>query len=152
MCVLRYQHHYHMASGIHGAVVKAQFKEHWDEEQRHVNEVSERIRQLGGKPGFSPGGLTKAHSEYAEGQSLVDMIKEDLIAERIVIQTYGEMICYFGQKDPTTRRMIESILADEEEHADDLSDLLYHIDPSTGKSIGEAPEAVIDERTRRDGH
>lgn len=151
VCVLRYQHHYHMASGIHGAVVKAEFKHHWLEEQRHVDEVSERIHQLGGKPDFSPAGLTKAHTEYAEGQSLVDMIREDLIAERIVIQTYSEMIHYFGEKDPTTRRMLEGILSDEEEHADDLADLLYRIDPSTGKSMGEAPEALIDEVAHPDG-
>ena len=151
VCVLRYQHHYYMASGLHGSIAKAEFKEHWDEEQDHVNQVAERIRQLGGKPDFNPAGLTKAHSEYQEGQSLIDMIREDLIAERIVIQTYSEMIRHFGDKDPTTRRMIEGILADEEEHADDLSDLLYRIDPSTGKSTGEAPEAELDEVGARDG-
>jgi bacterioferritin len=143
VCVLRYQHHYHMASGIHGQAVKAEFKEHWDEEQRHVNEVSERIRQLGGKPDFNPAGLTKSHSQYVEGQSLVDMIKEDLIAERIVIQTYGEMIRHFADKDSTTRRMLEGILADEEEHADDLADLLYRINPSTGDTVGESRDTEV---------
>ena len=151
VCVLRYQHHYYMASGLHGNTAKAEFKEHWAEEQEHVNMVAERIRQLGGKPDFNPAGLTKAHSEYQEGEDLIAMIKEDLVAERIVIQTYSEMIRYFGEKDPTTRRMLEHILGEEEEHADDLSDLLFNIDPSTGKTVGEAPEARLDEIGRRDG-
>ena len=134
VCILRYQHHYYMASGIHGAAVKAQMKEHWNEEQRHADILAERIRQLGGKPDFSPKGLTKSHSEYAEGHSLADMVREDLVAERIVVQTYAEIIRYLADKDPTSRTLMEEILRNEEEHADDLADLLFAIDPSTGKT------------------
>jgi bacterioferritin len=140
VCILRYQHHYYMASGMHGAAVRDEMKEHWDEEQRHADLIAQRIRQLGGKPDFSPSGLTKSHSEYNEGHNLADMVREDLVAERIVVQTYAEMIRFLGEKDPTTRRMMEEILTNEEEHADDLADLLFAIDPSTGKHDGSAAE------------
>ena len=123
-----------MASGIHGAIAKAEFKEHWAEEQRHADMIAERIRQLGGKPDFSPASLAKSHSEYVEGHNLVDMIKEDLVAERIVIQSYSEMIRFFGDRDSTTKVMLEQILKNEEEHADDLADLLFSIDPASGKT------------------
>ncbi len=109
ICVLRYRRHYFMASGIHAQSVR----------------LAERITQLRGEPDFSPQGLaSRSHSEYKEGVSITDMIKEDLVAERVAIESYSEMIRYFGDKDPTTRRMLEEILAKEEEHADDLVTLL----------------------------
>jgi len=126
VCVLRYKFHYFMATGIHSQAAKAEFLEHAKEEQEHADEIAERIKQLGGKPEMNPAGLTaRSHSEYKEGQTVVEMLKEDLIAERIAIESYREMIQFFGEKDPTTRRMLEGILAVEEEHADDLADLLY---------------------------
>lgn len=137
VCILRYQHHYYMASGIHGPAVKAQMKEHWDEEQRHANILAERIQQLGGVPDFSPAGLTKSHTEYEEGNDLADMVREDLIAERIVCQTYAEIIRYLADKDPTSRTLMEEILRNEEEHADDLSELLFSLNPTTGKTTHE---------------
>ena len=125
VCVLRYRRHYFMASGIHAQSVAAEFLQHANEEQAHADEISQRIVQLGGAPNLSPEGmLTRSHSEYVEGETLVDMIKEDLVAERIAIDSYREMIQYCGNNDPTTRRMLEGILASEEEHAEDLISLL----------------------------
>ncbi|MDQ6767273.1 MAG: ferritin-like domain-containing protein [Candidatus Eremiobacteraeota bacterium] len=137
VCILRYQHHYYMASGIHGPAVKAEMKEHWEEEQRHANILAERIQQLGGVPDFSPEGLSKSHTEYEEGNDLADMVREDLIAERIVCQTYAEIIRYLADKDPTSRTLMEEILRNEEEHADDLSELLFSLNPTTGKTTHE---------------
>jgi bacterioferritin len=132
VCTLRYRSHHYMASGIHSQSVAAEFMEHAIEEQRHADMLAERIRQLNGKPNFSPEGLlTRSHAAFAEGSSLVDMIKEDLIAERIAIETYRELIRYFGVQDPTTRRMFEEILEAEEEHADDMATLLETLDPRT---------------------
>jgi bacterioferritin len=126
VCVLRYKFHYFMASGIHSQAVKAEFLEHAKQEQEHADQIAERIKQLGGKPEMNPAVFAgNSHSEYREGSSLADMLKEDLIAERIAIESYREMARFFGEKDPTTRRMLEGILAVEEEHADDLTDLLY---------------------------
>jgi bacterioferritin len=125
VCTLRYRNHYYMASGIHGGPVAAEFLEHANEEQQHTDWVAERITQLGGRPNFNPEGLhTRAHAEYKEAEALVDMIKENLVAERIAIETYLEIARWLGDKDPTTRRIIENILAQEEEHADDLVSLL----------------------------
>ena len=125
VCVLRYKRHYFVAEGINADSVAAEFAEHAAEEQAHADSIAQRIIQLGGKPNFSPEGLSgRSHSEYVEGDTLVDMIKEDLIAERIAIDSYKEIIDYLGDKDPTTRRMFEQILAVEEEHADDLVSLL----------------------------
>jgi bacterioferritin len=125
VCVLRYKRHYFMAKGINADSVAAEFAEHAAEEQAHADRIAGRIVQLGGEPNFSPEGLsTRSHSEYVEGNALTDMIKEDLIAERIAIDSYKEVIEYLGDKDPTTRRMFEEILAVEEEHADDLVSLL----------------------------
>jgi bacterioferritin len=125
ICVLRYKRHYYMAQGIHAEGVAAEFLEHATEEQQHADQIAERITQLGGEPDFSPDGLTsRSHAEYVEGSSLEEMIKEDLIAERIAIDSYREMVNYLGQEDSTTRRMLEEILAKEEEHADDLARLL----------------------------
>ena len=125
VCVLRYKRHYFMATGIHAQAVAAEFLEHAGEEQGHADELAERITQLGGAPDLSPQGLaTRSHSEYVEGTTLVDMIQEDLIAERVAIESYSEMVRYIGEDDPTTRRMLEGILAVEEEHAEDLKTLI----------------------------
>lgn len=125
ICVLRYKRHFFMASGINAQSVAQEFLQHANEEQGHADELAARIVQLGGAPNFSPEGLaTRSHAEYVEGEDLIDMIKEDLVAERIAIDSYREMIGYLGTDDPTTRRMLEGILAMEEEHADDLAGLL----------------------------
>jgi bacterioferritin len=125
VCVLRYKRHYFMASGIAAGDVAAEFLQHANEEQGHADEIAQRIVQLKGEPNFNPEGLlTRSHAEYVEGNSLIDMIKEDLVAERIAIDSYREMINYFGTADPTSRRMLEGILAMEEEHAEDLVSLL----------------------------
>ncbi|MGH9972160.1 MAG: ferritin-like domain-containing protein [Pyrinomonadaceae bacterium] len=125
VCVLRYKRHYFMASGIHAEGVAAEFLQHANEEQGHADLIAQRIVQLGGEPNFNPEGLTmRSHAEYVEGQNLIDMIKEDLVAERIAIDSYREMVNYVGNDDPTTRRMLEGILAMEEEHAEDLVSLL----------------------------
>ena len=125
ICVLRYKRHYFMATGINAESVAAEFLQHANEEQGHADQIAQRIVQLGGEPNFNPDGLsTRSHAEYVEGNSLVDMIKEDLVAERIAIDSYREMINYVNTDDPTTRRMLEGILAMEEEHADDLVSLL----------------------------
>jgi bacterioferritin len=124
VCVLRYKRHYFMASGI----IAQEFLQHANEEQAHADQIAQRIVQLGGEPNLSPEGLlSRSHSEYVEGRSLISMIKEDLIAERIAIDSYREMIAYLGNDDPTTRRMLEGILAMEEEHADDLVSLLAEL-------------------------
>ncbi|MDQ6930101.1 MAG: ferritin-like domain-containing protein [Candidatus Eremiobacteraeota bacterium] len=125
VCVLRYRRHFFMARGINKDSVAAEFLQHANEEQGHADLIAERITQLGGAPDFNPQGLTaRSHSEYVEGDSLVDMIKENLVAERIAIESYTEIIRYFGDKDPTSRRLMEQILAVEEEHANDMADLL----------------------------
>jgi bacterioferritin len=125
VCVLRYRRHHFMAAGIHAQAVAAEFLEHATEEQEHADRIARRITQLGGEPDFNPEGLaTRSHSEYVEGSDLVDMIREDLVAERVAIESYGEIIRYLGENDPTTRRMLEEILAVEEEHAEDLQALI----------------------------
>jgi bacterioferritin len=125
VCVLRYRRHYFMASGIAAEGVAAEFLQHANEEQGHADQIAQRIVQLQGEPNFNPEGLlSRSHAEYVEGNTLIDMIKEDLVAERIAIDSYRDMITYFGNDDPTSRRMLEGILAMEEEHADDLVSLL----------------------------
>ncbi|HZQ92970.1 MAG TPA: ferritin-like domain-containing protein [Terriglobales bacterium] len=142
VCVLRYMHHYFMATGVHGSSVAAEFKEHADDERGHADRIAERIQQLGGKPDFNPRSLLeRSVSQYVEGETLAGMIREDLIAERIVIEVYQKMIRYFRDNDPTTRVLIEGILSDEEEHASDLADLLYIVDPETGRTEVKDPEA-----------
>jgi bacterioferritin len=131
VCVLRYKRHYFMAKGIHSGTAKAEFLEHGGEEQEHADRIAERIVQLGGAPNFSPEGITsRSHSEYAEGDTLREMIEEDLVAERVAIDSYKEMVAYFAPFDTTTRKMLEEIQASEEEHADDLADLLEHFPAS----------------------
>jgi bacterioferritin len=125
VCVLRYKRHFFMATGLSSLSVKREFLQHATEEQVHADQLAERIVQLGGEPNLSPEGLlSRSHSEYVEGTSLVEMITEDLIAERIAIDSYREMITYVGTDDPTTRKILEGILAQEEEHAEDLASLL----------------------------
>ncbi|WMD19554.1 ferritin-like domain-containing protein [Achromobacter seleniivolatilans] len=125
VCVLRYKRHFFMARGLNAEPVAAEFAEHARQEQEHADMLAERIVQLGGEPNLSPKGLLeRSHSEYVEGSTLLEMIKENLIAERIAIDSYRQMIEYLGEQDSTTRRMLEEILAVEEEHADDMSDFL----------------------------
>lgn len=125
VCVLRYRRHYFMARGIESQSIAAEFLAHSDEEQDHADQIAERIVQLGGEPDFSPESLAaRSHAEYVAGNSLVDMIRENLVAERIAIDSYRDAIRYLGGNDPTTRRMLEGILSVEEEHADDLANLL----------------------------
>jgi bacterioferritin len=129
VCVLRYRRHYYMAEGLHAEAVKAEFLEHATEEQGHADRLAERIVQLNGEPDLNPETLTaRSHAEYIEGENLVDMIREDLVAERIAIDSYREMIGYIQEKDSTTRRLLEDILASEEEHAEDLVSLLHDLD------------------------
>jgi bacterioferritin len=155
VCVLRYMHHYFMATGVHGKAAADEFKEHADEERAHAEKIAERIQQLGGKPDFNPKSLLeRSVSHYIEGENLADMIREDLVAERVVIDVYREMIRFFGEKDSTTRKMIEQLLAEEEEHASDLSDLMYIVNPSTGETEMQDPGTEIgesDEEEKLDG-
>jgi bacterioferritin len=160
VCVLRYKFHYFMASGIHSQAVKEEFLEHAQEEQEHADSIAERIKQLGGKPELNPAVFANnAHSEFREGHTLTEMLKEDLIAERIAIESYREMARFFGEKDPTTRRLLEGILAKEEEHADELTDLLYaqneHGEPralyAEDEVPGQASKAGQPVATQRDG-
>ena len=123
--MLRYKRHYYMATGINAPQAQQEFLQHANDDQMHADQIAARIIQLGGEPNFSPESLaSRSHAEYVEGESLGEMIKEDLVAERVAIDSYGEMIRYLGDRDPTTRRMLETILAAEEEHAEDLSSLL----------------------------
>ena len=125
VCVLRYKRHHFMAKGINSEGVAAEFAQHAAEEQEHADRIAERIVQLGGEPDFAPDGLkSRSHSEYQEGKNLTEMIRENLIAERIAIDTYREIVRYLGDSDVTTRRIFEEVLAVEEEHADDMADLL----------------------------
>ena len=132
MCVLRYRHHQIIAKGIDWPQVAAQFEEHADEEQRHMMMIAERIDQLGGDPDFNPATIGgRASTEYGDSRALWDLVKDDLVAERVVIEIYRRLIRWFGNADPTSRRMFEKILADEEDHANDLADLIAAIDPRT---------------------
>ncbi|HUP57108.1 MAG TPA: ferritin-like domain-containing protein [Bdellovibrionota bacterium] len=129
VCTLRYRSHYFMADGLESESVKQEFLEHAQEEEAHASQISERIRQLGGVPDWNPANLvSRSHAEFEQGETLLDMIEEDLIAERIAIESYREMIRFFGQNDPTSRRLMEEILAKEEEHAEDLASLLVRFD------------------------
>ena len=128
VCVLRYKRHFFMARGINAESIKAEFLQHANEEQQHVDWVAERITQLNGEPNFNPEGMaSRSHSEYQEGSNLIEMIKEDLVAERIAIQSYSEIGRWLGENDSTTRRLIEEILKVEEEHADDLANMLTKV-------------------------
>ncbi|WP_133492889.1 bacterioferritin [Alcanivorax sp. 24] len=125
VCTLRYKRHYYMADGLNASIAAEEFLEHAQQEQQHADWLAERIVQLGGAPNFSPEGLqSRSHAEYVEGVTLRDMVREDLVAERIAIDSYREIAAYLGEKDPTTRRIMEEILAQEEEHADDMAAIL----------------------------
>ena len=128
VCVLRYKRHQFMAHGLSAQSVSDEFAEHAAEEQTHADQIAKRITELGGEPNFNPEGiLTRSHSEYVEGDKLTDMIKEDLVAERVAVESYSEIIRYLGDKDPTTRRLMEEILAKEEEHAEDMLSLIERV-------------------------
>ncbi|MBO0861033.1 MAG: hypothetical protein J2P21_21625, partial [Chloracidobacterium sp.] len=132
VCVLRYQFHYQMATSAHSEAITDEFQEHANEEQEHAGRLAARIKQLGGKPEMNPSSLAKvSHTERKEGVSLADMIREDLIAEHIVIETYRKMAYFFGQKDPVSRLLMEEILADKERRADEMADLLFAVEPET---------------------
>ncbi|MEE1926107.1 ferritin-like domain-containing protein [Pseudomonas sp. 148P] len=125
VCTLRYKRHYYMASGIKASVAAAEFLEHANQEQEHADKLAERIVQLGGEPDLNPDNLSKnSHAQYVAGKDLKEMVLEDLVAERIAIDSYREIVRFIGDSDPTTRRIFEDILAQEEEHADDMADLL----------------------------
>ncbi len=136
VCVLRYKRHYYMASGIHAQSVAQEFLEHANEEQSHADLAAERIVQLGGAPNLNPEGLaTRSHSQYIDGTSLLEMIREDLVAERIAVESYNEIIRYLGDDDPTTRTMMEKIIANEEEHAEDMKTLLESIGKTSSSPV-----------------
>jgi bacterioferritin len=135
VCVLRYRRHYFAADGLLAESVKKEFLAHAKEEQEHADKIAERIVQLGGEPDFDPAGLTsRSHSEYKPGTSLQDMIKEDVIAERIAIESYTEMVAFLQGRDATTRRMLEHILAVEEEHAEEMSSMLKNVNDFAAKA------------------
>ncbi len=135
VCMLRYKRHQYTAKGIHAAGVAAEFAEHAAQEQGHADLIAERIVQLGGEPDYSPATLLlRSHAEYVEGTDLASMIEEDLVAERIAVDSYGEMIRYLGTDDPSSRRLLEGILETEEEHAEDLASLLQQVSPKSGAS------------------
>lgn len=128
VCVLRYKRHQFTAAGMNAESVATEFQEHATEEQDHADKIAKRITELGGDPNFSPEGLaSRSHSQYVEGHTLTEMIQEDLVAERIAIESYSEIIRYLGEKDPTSRRLMEEILAKEEEHAEDMRSLLARV-------------------------
>lgn len=128
ICVLRYKRHFYMATGLNAQSVAAEFLQHANEEQAHADQIAERITQLGGAPDFNPDGLlARSHSAHIEGDELLEMIKEDLVAERIALESYADIVRYLGDHDSTTRRMMEEILAKEEEHADDLRNLIERL-------------------------
>ncbi|MDH1008476.1 ferritin-like domain-containing protein [Pseudomonas nicosulfuronedens] len=128
VCYLRYKRHYFMATGLKASVAAAEFLEHATQELQHADRLAERIMQLGGEPDFNPNGLTeRSHAEYVAGTNLREMITENLVAERIAVDSYREIVVYLGDDDPTTRRLFEEILAQEEEHADDMADLLQDL-------------------------
>jgi bacterioferritin len=133
VCTLRYRRHYFMAKGLTSAAVAQEFLEHANEEQAHADQFAERIVQLGGEPDFNPAGLaSRSHAEYVEGESLIDMIREDLVAERIAIESYRDIIRYLDERDPTTRKLFEGVLAVEEEHADDMLSLIENVSRQYG--------------------
>ena len=128
VCVLRYKRHFFMARGINADSIKAEFLQHANEEQQHADWVAERITQLNGEPNFNPEGMaSRSHSQYQEGSSLIEMIKEDLVAERIANKSYSDFLRWLGEDDPTTRRLIVEILKSEEEHAEELANMLTKV-------------------------
>ena len=137
VCVLRYRRHYFMAEGLLAEAIKEEFMNHAQEEQSHADRIAERIVQLGGEPDFNPTGLSsRSHAEYLEGLDIESMLTEDLIAERIAIQSYGEMIAFLKDQDHTTRRLLEHILAVEEGHAEELASMLKHLTAGARRQKG----------------
>jgi bacterioferritin len=137
ICVLRYKQHYFMTTSIHQKQLQAVFKEHWEDEEGHLQRIAERIKQLGGVPNFNPGDApSRAFSRFESGHTLAQLLREDLVAERVVIKIYGEIVDFFGAADPVSRRLFEELLAGEEDHADDLADLLFTVDPTSGAVTG----------------
>ena len=135
VCTLRYRRHYFMAKGLTSAGVAEEFLEHANEEQAHADQFAERIVQLGGEPDFNPDGLaSRSHAEYVEGESLIEMIREDLVAERIAIESYRDIIRYLGERDPTTRKLFEGVLAVEEQHAEDMLSLIENVSRQHGSA------------------
>lgn len=129
VCVLRYKHHYYVAEGLPAEAIKQEFLEHANEEQQHADQIAERIIQLGGDPNFNPADLAeRSHAEYGSGKALTEILRDDLVAERVAIQSYTEMIRYIGDDDPTTKRMLEQILSAEEQHAEEISSMLANLD------------------------
>jgi bacterioferritin len=136
ICVLRYKQHYYMTTSIHQEQLQGLFKEHWQDEEKHLELIADRIKQLGGVPNLDPNDISKrAFSSFQSGHTLADLLREDLLAERVVIKIYGDIVRFFGDADPVSRRMFEEILKDEEDHADEISDLLYTVDPKTGNAV-----------------
>jgi bacterioferritin len=136
ICVLRYKQHYYMTTSIHQDILQDLFKEHWEDEEGHLERIADRIKQLGGVPNLDPNGIaSRAFSKFESGHTLADLLREDLLAERVVIKMYGDIVEFFGSADPVSRRMFEEILKDEEDHADEIADLLYTVDPETGKTV-----------------
>jgi bacterioferritin len=136
ICVLRYKQHYYMTTSIHQEQLQGLFKEHWQDEEKHLERIADRIKQLGGVPDLDPNGIgNRAFSAFQSGHTLADLLREDLLAERVVIKIYGDIVRFFGEADPVSRRMFEEILKDEEDHADEIADLLYTVDPKTGKTV-----------------
>ncbi len=136
VCVLRYQQHYYMTTSIHQSTLQALFKEHWEDEQGHLEAIADRIKQLGGVPNLDPEGSTKrGFSSFKSGHTLAELLREDLLAERVVVKMYGDIVNFFGSADPVSRRLFEELLKDEEDHADEIADLLYTVDPETGKTV-----------------
>ena len=136
ICVLRYKQHYYMTTSIHQEQLQALFKEHWEDEEGHLQRIAERIKQLGGVPNLDPNGIaSRAFSKFESGHTLADLLREDLLAERVVIKMYGDIVEFFGTADPVSRRLFEELLKDEEDHADEIADLLYTVDPETGKAV-----------------
>ena len=136
ICVLRYKQHYYMTTSIHQDQLQELFKEHWEDEEGHLEKIAGRIKQLGGVPNLDPNGIaSRAFSKFESGHTLADLLREDLLAERVVIKMYSDIVEFFGTADPVSRRMFEEILKDEEDHADEIADLLYTVDPETGKTV-----------------
>lgn len=136
VCVLRYRQHYYMTTSIHQEQLQALFKEHWQDEERHLDMIADRIKQLGGVPDLNPTDIgSRAFSSFQTGHTLADLLREDLFAERVVIKIYGDIVKFFGEADPVSRRLFEELLKDEEDHADEIADLLYTVDPVTGKAV-----------------
>ncbi|HTX56148.1 MAG TPA: ferritin-like domain-containing protein [Candidatus Acidoferrales bacterium] len=136
ICVLRYKQHYYMTTSVHQEQLQSLFKEHWEDEEGHLQRIAERIKQLGGVPNLDPNGISsRAFSRFESGHTLADLLREDLVAERVVIKMYGDIVEFFGSADPVSRRLFEDLLKDEEDHADEIADLLYTVDPETGKTV-----------------